>query len=89
MSHSSCSEKLTRIYEYLDGALSCEDLQELQNHLAECHDCAQEYDLECVIRSVVKRSCRQSAPSDLKARILGTINNLKQGHILECSEKSE
>ncbi|WP_427018546.1 mycothiol system anti-sigma-R factor [Pseudarthrobacter sp. P1] len=67
--------RVTRIYEYLDGALSREDLAEIKGHLDTCTDCSTEYDLECVIRSVVKRSCVEAAPANLKAAILDRLHN--------------
>ncbi|MBG0741564.1 mycothiol system anti-sigma-R factor [Paeniglutamicibacter antarcticus] len=67
--------RMVRIYEYLDGALSCDDLAEIKEHLDSCPDCAQEYDLECVIRSVVRRSCKEAAPENLKAAILERIHS--------------
>lgn len=73
-----CDDKrIARIYEYLDGALSCEDLGEIKDHLDGCSDCSQEYDLECVIRSVVKRSCKEAAPETLKAAILARLHEGK------------
>ncbi|HEY8294754.1 MAG TPA: mycothiol system anti-sigma-R factor [Micrococcaceae bacterium] len=67
--------RISRIYEYLDGALSREDLTEIKAHLDHCPDCAQEHDLECVIRSVVRRSCKEAAPENLKAAILDRIHS--------------
>lgn len=78
MSDNNCSEKLKSIYESLDGALSCEDLEELNAHLSECEHCAKEYDLECVIRSVVKRTCCETAPSDLKSKIKARIDTIRE-----------
>ncbi|GAA5229498.1 mycothiol system anti-sigma-R factor [Arthrobacter cryoconiti] len=70
-----CDDKrIGRIYEYLDGALSCQDLADIKAHLDDCPDCTQEYDLECVIRSVVKRSCKEAAPATLKAAILARLH---------------
>ncbi|MGA7207256.1 MAG: mycothiol system anti-sigma-R factor [Specibacter sp.] len=66
--------RVGRIYEYLDGALSREDLIEIKVHLDGCTDCAHEYDLECVIRTVVKRSCKEAAPETLKAAILARLH---------------
>ncbi|RAN79402.1 mycothiol system anti-sigma-R factor [Arthrobacter sp.] len=76
-----CDDKrIARIYEYLDGALSREDLVEIKDHLDGCTDCAHEYDLECVIRSVVKRSCKEAAPETLKSAILARLH---EGHPAE------
>ncbi|MBW4094735.1 MAG: mycothiol system anti-sigma-R factor [Acidobacteria bacterium] len=74
----NCSDsRIERIYEYLDGALSTEDFGEIKAHLASCPECAQQHDLECVIRSVVKRSCSEVAPENLKSSILSRIHQLK------------
>lgn len=67
-------DRIARIYEYLDGALSREDLNDIKAHLDGCSDCAQEYDLECVIRTVVKRSCKEAAPETLKVAILAKLH---------------
>ena len=69
--------RIVRLYEYLDGALSLEDLNDVKNHLEHCDECAQEYDLECIIRSVVRRSCREVAPETLKSRIMGRISEIR------------
>ena len=77
-----CDDKrIARIYEYLDGALSCEDLEEIRTHLADCSDCSEEYDLECVIRTVVKRSCKEAAPETLKAAILARVPEGKSAQV--------
>ncbi|GAP56206.1 hypothetical protein AHiyo6_27710 [Arthrobacter sp. Hiyo6] len=36
----------------------------------------EQYDLECVIRKVVKRSCSEAAPENLKNAILDRIHNI-------------
>ncbi len=71
-----CPQKLGHIYEYLDGALSCQELQEMDQHLQSCTECSSEYDLECVIRSVVKRSCCETAPESLKHKIWEKLKNI-------------
>ncbi|NKX52377.1 mycothiol system anti-sigma-R factor [Arthrobacter deserti] len=68
-------ERMKRIYEYVDGVLSREDVEEIQAHLESCPECAKEYSLECLIRTVVKRSCREAAPETLKERILARISH--------------
>lgn len=71
------SARLERIYEYLDGALSRADLCSVQDHLSTCPECSAEYDLECIIRSVVRRSCSEPAPQDLKTRIMVRIDQIR------------
>lgn len=70
-----CSgEQVERIYEYLDGALTVEDLKKIAAHLEDCEDCTHESELEQVIRTVVKRSCSETAPETLRANIMGRIH---------------
>lgn len=69
--------RIDRLYEYLDGALSRADLEEIRAHLDDCRECAEEHNLECLIRSVVKRSCSEVAPEALKANILSRISDIK------------
>lgn len=74
---AQATARLERIYEYLDGALSREDIDELQAHLDSCEGCAKDYDLECVIRSVVRRSCTERAPETLKVTITERISQIR------------
>jgi mycothiol system anti-sigma-R factor len=76
------STQLERIHEYLNGALSWEELLQLQEHLAGCPECARQYDLECIIRSVLSRSCHESAPATLHRRIRVRIEEIRveSGH---------
>ncbi|MFJ4207220.1 mycothiol system anti-sigma-R factor [Paenarthrobacter sp. NPDC089675] len=69
--------RMQRIYEYLDGALTREDLSEIKQHLDGCEECSEQYDLECLIRTMVKRSCTESAPENLKNSILDRIHAIK------------
>jgi len=69
--------RMQRIYEYLDGALTRDDLTEIKQHLDTCGECAEQYDLECLIRTMVKRSCTESAPENLKNSILDRIHSIK------------
>lgn len=74
--------RLVRIYNYLDGALTLEDLKEVRAHLEHCPECTEQYDLECIIRSVVRRSCQEHAPHQLKDKIMVRISQIRieNGH---------
>lgn len=76
-SAAEAAARLERIYEYLDGALSRADIAEVQEHLGDCSECAQDYDLECVIRTAVRRSCSEQAPEALKVTILEKISQIR------------
>ncbi|GAA1805339.1 mycothiol system anti-sigma-R factor [Nesterenkonia flava] len=74
---AEAAARLERIYEYLDGALSRRDIAEVQQHLSDCPECASDYDLECLIRSAVKRSCAERAPETLKVTIIERISQIR------------
>ena len=69
--------RIERIYEYLDGALPRADVEEIKDHLENCPNCLEQHDLECMIRSMVKRSCTEAAPEQLKQSILERIHAVR------------
>ncbi|MBB4734912.1 mycothiol system anti-sigma-R factor [Micrococcus cohnii] len=62
-------DHLRRIYEYLDGALSAEQLEAVREHLRHCPTCARQRELEELIRARVRRCCQEKAPEQLRASI--------------------
>ena len=61
--HGDCSEVLHRIYEYLDGEMSPDDVRRVAAHLCECQPCLAEHDLDVALKQVVRRSCSgETAP---------------------------
>lgn len=73
---------IQRLYDYLDGALSHQDIEDVRLHLEQCPECAAAYSLECVIRSAMRRSCTERAPEQLKVRIMSRISVIRSesGH---------
>jgi mycothiol system anti-sigma-R factor len=69
-----CSEVLDRVYEYLDGELNKERVHEIKHHLEECAPCLREFGLEEAVKSIVKRSCSDPAPAELRAKVLQRIS---------------
>lgn len=69
-----CSTTLKNLYEYLDGALTAEEIQEIQRHLDACSHCAEAKDLEVLLRAKIKSSCDEQAPESLKTRLLEHID---------------
>ena len=60
---TDCSEVLLRIYEYLDGEMGPDDRSHIRQHLEECGPCLREYDLDQMLKALVRRSCAgESAP---------------------------
>lgn len=72
-----CSEVLDRIYEYIDGELGGERAHEIRHHLEECSPCLQAFGLEEAVKAVVKRSCSDPAPPELRAKVLVRIATVR------------
>lgn len=65
-----CSEVLDRVYEYIDGELDKQRVHLIQEHLDECSPCLKEFGLEEAVKAIVKRSCSDPAPAELRAKVL-------------------
>ena len=68
-----CAEVLDRVYEYIDGELDKAKVHVIREHLDECGPCLREYGLEEAVKAIVKRSCSDPAPVDLRAKVLAHI----------------
>ena len=65
----NCGQALDRLFEYLDSELETLDSERVRRHLEECAPCLDEYDVEVVVKNLVRRSCQESAPEELRVRI--------------------
>jgi mycothiol system anti-sigma-R factor len=72
-----CAKVLGRVYEYLDGELGPADLDSIREHLHDCGPCLRQYDLDEALKALVRRSCRESAPAELRERILVKITEVR------------
>ena len=43
---------------------------DIKHHLEECGPCLREFGLEEAVKSIVKRSCHDKAPAELRAKVL-------------------
>jgi mycothiol system anti-sigma-R factor len=68
-----CSEVLDRVYEYIDGEVDGARRHQIKEHLDECSPCLREFGLEEAVKAIVKRSCSDPAPPDLRAKVLSHI----------------
>lgn len=69
----SCGELTDHLFEYLDAEASEEEQVRWEAHIASCPDCRDRADAERHVRSVLKRSCAEVAPSTLRERITRQI----------------
>ncbi len=69
----NCSEIRARLHAYLDGELTVSDIAEIDGHCADCRECAALVTAERELRQLLRRQPRDSAPPELRARILRGI----------------
>ena len=74
---SDCADYLERIVFFLDNELDEADCSAVQMHLDECGPCLEKYDLQRTVKSVVARSCSESAPQDLRQRVMVQIRQVQ------------
>jgi anti-sigma factor (TIGR02949 family) len=80
---TDCSEVLAHVYEYLDGEMPVAERVTFKQHLDECSPCLREYGIEEDVKRLVKRSCLESAPIDLRARVLAKIAGIRAAESAE------
>src|SRR3954447_20904480 len=81
---TDCSEVLLRIYEYLDGEMGPDDRSHIRQHLEECGPCLREYDLDQMLKALVRRSSAgESAPTALRMQILARTTTVTVG-VRDC-----
>ena len=75
---TDCREVLDRVYEYLDGEMTALDVAKIRQHLHECGPCLTEYDLDRMLKALIRRSCSaETAPDELRARIMVQITQVR------------
>ena len=68
-SGDDCVEFLDRIVYFIDNELDEADCAVVQVHLRECGPCLERYDLQRTVKSLVARSCAESAPDALREKV--------------------
>jgi mycothiol system anti-sigma-R factor len=72
-----CSRALLQAYDYLDGEMGPEDCAKVREHLAQCGPCLKEYDIDQMLKTLVRRSCGgEAAPTELRRQIMARIASL-------------
>ena len=72
-----CSHALMQVYEYLDGEMGPDDCAKIREHLAQCGPCLKEYDIDQMLKTLVRRSCGcESAPTQLRTQIMAHITTI-------------
>ncbi len=77
--HLDCSEVISRMYFFLDAELEEGDVGMIETHLIECGPCLEKYDVERKLKSLIARTCVETAPEGLRDRVLLTIREISIG----------
>ncbi len=73
-----CSRARLQLYEYLDGEMDQDDCTRIREHLAKCGPCLAEYDLDQMLKALVRRSCTcEAAPKQLRMQIMSRITHIR------------
>lgn len=75
---TDCGEVLNRVYQYLDGELDAHLIGKIRQHLDECGPCLSEYDVDQLLKVLIRRSCGgEAAPEQLRTRIMLKITEVR------------
>ena len=77
MKDESCADYLDRIVYLLDNELDPGEIREVRLHLEECAPCLERYDVQRTIKTIVARSCSESAPDDLRQRVIVQLRQIQ------------
>jgi mycothiol system anti-sigma-R factor len=67
--HESCADFLDRIVYLLDNELDASEVVAVKVHIEECAPCFERYDVQRTIKTIVARSCSESAPDALREKV--------------------
>jgi mycothiol system anti-sigma-R factor len=79
MSHDAgdCSDFIEQIVYLLDNELSEADKEKVREHLESCQPCWGRYDVQRTVKKVVARSCAESAPAELRQKIMLSLTRIE------------
>jgi len=66
---TACREAIQRLWDYLDGDLSAEERQAVDDHLAFCLRCCGELEFSRELRGMLDRTGQAAMPDDVKVRL--------------------
>jgi anti-sigma factor (TIGR02949 family) len=73
----TCEELLDNLMEFLDSELDEDQCARLRAHADSCPTCHEAADAEQHIRTLLRRSCSEVAPSTLRVRVASQLTVLR------------
>lgn len=74
---ADCVDFLERIVRLIDNELEDGDCAVVRAHIDSCSPCLERYDLQRTVKAVVARSCGETAPEELRARVRIQIQQIQ------------
>ena len=75
--NEECVDFLERIMRLIDNELEAGDCAVVRAHIDTCNPCLERYDLQRTVKAIVARSCSESAPQELRERVLLRIREVQ------------
>lgn len=76
---ADCENALEQVYAFLDHELDVDSATLIRQHLAACEPCVDTYDLELMVKSMIRRSCGgELAPAELRERIVVSLTTVRR-----------
>jgi anti-sigma factor (TIGR02949 family) len=76
MTDCGCDKAKAELEEYLHRELSEQDFVDISDHLATCSDCSEEHLVGLTLSAKVRKACQEKAPDDLRAAVIGRLEQL-------------
>lgn len=73
-----CADYIERIVYLIDNELTAGECTEVRVHLDSCNPCLAKYDLQLTVKTLVARSCHESAPQDLRAKVINQLRVIQR-----------
>ena len=76
----NCREALSLLYDIIDSEASEIDINQVEEHLEQCHDCSGIYEIEHSVNKLIQEKITNQEPTPnfakLKANILQQLNKI-------------
>jgi len=76
-SNEECVDFLERIMRLIDNELEEGDCAVVRAHIDTCNPCLERYDLQRTVKTIVARSCSETAPAELRDRVRVQIQEIQ------------
>lgn len=85
MSDCGCAKARRDLEEYLRNEVCNTKHTEIRDHLQNCQDCQEEATLAKTLTEVVARSCKESAPEELRDQVMLRLREAQAQHLKHSS----